>query len=117
MKINCLPIDVYRFRLGDCTNSGISSMFPELLVYCPDGNISFDSDYSIPVNFCMVEKRSLFGGIHMTIVPATVNESGQIVKRPGWWMYGGNIADASDSRFTALKGHYYPLKIHDRREK
>ena len=118
MKINCLSIEVYRNdRFGDCTNKGISSRFNELLLACLDGNISFDSDKELPLNFCMINRRQLFGDEeHQSIVPATVDENGRVIARPGWWMCGGNIACTSDSRFTELKGHYYPLKIHDRRE-
>lgn len=118
MKINCLPIEVYKNgRFGDCTNNGISSRFSTLLLACPDGHITFDSDKELPLNFCMIERRRLFGNEeHQSIIPATVDETGKVVARPGWWMFGGNIASTSDSRFTRLKGHYYPLDIHDRQE-
>ena len=43
-------------------------------------------------------------------------EDGQIVPRPGWWMFGGNIADTSDSRWRELTYLGYPLHIHDRKE-
>ncbi len=117
-KINCLPVNVYKNPSGDCTNRGISSRFRELLVYCPDGHESFDSEKETPLNFCMVERQTFFGGrtANTVIVPAMVDDAGNVVKRPGWWMYGGNIADTSDSRFTQLKGGYYPLHIHDRKE-
>ena len=113
MIINCLPVEVYRSHYGDCTNGGISSRYLELLVACPDGHIHFDSEKELPLNFCAI--REWYGSTH--IVPAMVDENGMIKERPGWWMYGGNIGDTSDSRFTALKGHHYPLHIHDRREK
>ena len=117
MKIRYLDVDVYRRHSGDCTNGGVSSYFNQLLVACPNGPWTFDSDREIPLNFCMVEKRNFHDGLsNVRIVPATINESGEVVKRPGWWMYGGNIAEASDSRFSEMAGHYYPLKIHDRRE-
>jgi len=112
MKINCLSIDVYRFRHGDCTNGGISSRFGELLVFCHDGPRSFFSEHELPLNFCTVER--IYGISH--IVPAMVTEDGQIVPRPGWWMFGGNIADTSDSRWRELTGLGYPLHIHDRKE-
>ena len=112
MKVNCLPVYVYRNNvIGDCTNDGISKYFKELLVYCPDGHITFDSDECTPLNFCIVD--SMRGQKY--IVPACIDEYG-ICARPGWWMNGGNIASTSDSRFSHLTGHYYPLKIHDRKE-
>ena len=120
MKIHCLDVDVYRNdTFGDCTNGGVSSRFNRLLVACPNGPITFDGEKEVPLNFCIIEKRNLFGGTlpDVRIIPATVDESGQIVKRPGWWMYGGNIAACADSRFSEMNGHYYPLKIHDRQER
>lgn len=113
-KIRCLAINVYRSAaLGDCTNRGISSRFDTLLLACPDGPITFDADAETPLNFCMLERRLGY----TDIVPAAVNERGEIVPRgPYWWSCGGNIASTSDSRLSALAGHYYPIKIHDRRE-
>ena len=121
MNIHTLDVEVYRFPLGDCTNNGVSSRFRTLAIACPDGNNVFDSDIAIPVNFCMIERRrikNIYGREeyeYMDIVPATVNELGQIVKRPGWWMYGGNIAETSDSRFRVMTAGY-PVRIHDRQE-
>ena len=112
MRINALAVSVFRFPLGDCTNNGISSWFDELLIACPDGPRSFFSEHEVPLNFCMIERT--FGVAHL--VPATVDENGCVVKRPGWYMHGGNIADTSDSRFRELSGVHYPLHIHDRSE-
>ena len=113
MKVNCLPVYVYKNNvLGDCTNNGISSRFNTLLVYCPEGHRTFDSDKEIPLNFCVLRERA--GYIH--IVPAMITETGKVAARPGWWMNGGNIAATSDSRLSEMTGHNYPLNIHDRRE-
>lgn len=111
--IHCLPVEVYKFPYGDCTNHGVSNRFRELLVACPDGNIKFDSSKELPLNFCMIRPWH-YNTMH--IVPAMVDEYGRVVERPGWWSYGGNIACTSDSRFSEMTGHYYPLKIHDRKE-
>ena len=117
MKIRCLPFYVYRnSTIGDCTNSGVSSMFNELLVYCPTGHRSFESTEEIPLNFCMVDKKVVMGKTHYNICPACVDDNGKVVKRPYWWMNGGNIAHACDSRVRDLTGDYSPLMIHDRRE-
>lgn len=110
--IHALSVDVYRFPMGDCSNNGISNRFSELLISCPDGPHSFDPSVEIPLNFCMISWT--MGNAH--IVPATVSETGRVVARPGWFMYGGNIAEASDSRFYELTGVRYPLHIHDRKE-
>lgn len=120
MKINCLPVYVYRNSLGDCTNRGISSRFDTLLLACADGHVSFDSDTETPLNFCAIfsRRRPTFDRPeHLYIAPAMVDENGRITQRPGWWMNGGNIASTSDSRFSELTGHGYPLNIHDRQER
>ena len=118
MKINCLRVTVYRNPYGDCSNNGISNRFQELLVYCPNGPHHFFSEHELPLNFCMVD--SFRSGVdwpgYSYIIPAMVNESGQVVRRPGWFMAGGNIVDTSDRRWHELTGTPYPLKIHDRTE-
>lgn len=116
MKIRCLSVDVYRSPSGDCSNGGVSSRFRSLLLYCPDGPESFDSDVETPMNFCFVRHHHYTFGDYGEIVPACVLSSGRIVARPHHYMFGGNIGYASDSRFTNLAGTFYPLKIHDRRE-
>ena len=118
MKVNCLPVQVYRCNFGDCSNNGISARFDELLVACPSGPRYFFSEHELPLNFCMVD--SFRPGVdwpgYSYIVPAMVTENGQIVRRPCWFMNGGNIAGTSDSRWRELTGTPYPLKIHDRQE-
>lgn len=117
MKVNCLPVEVYRFPLGDCTNCGISSRFDDLLIYCPSGHVSFDSDTETPLNFCAIFRKETYTGPdYLYVAPAMVDEEGRIVRRPFWYMKGGNIADTSDSRFHEMNGHHYPLHIHDRHE-
>ncbi len=112
MLIHCLPVEVYRFPIGDCTNNGVSSRFDTLLVACSEGNRFFDPEKEIPINFCMVR---WFRGIAQ-LVPATVTEDGSVIERPGWWMRSGNIADSCDSRWSELTGLPYPIHIHDRKE-
>lgn len=114
MIIRYLDVDVFRSPDGDFSNNGVSSRFRELAVACPDGIWSFDSEKELPLNFCMIEYRPYID--HFDIVPAMV-EDGKIVKRPGGWMSGGNIAYTCDSRFHAMKGNHYPLQILDKIEK
>lgn len=116
MKIKCLRIDVYRHGKWDATNGGISSRFSELLMACPDGPDGFDTADGIPENFCMADHRHIFDEDHVRIVPATVDESGNVKPRAGWWMFGGNLAYASDSRFREETRTFYPICIHDRQE-
>lgn len=105
MKLRALPIRVYRDNgLGDSTNNGISSRYDELLLLCEDGHVIIDMD-NPPENLVNIVERKLFGEIYLHIEPyARPQHIG--------WMYGGNIACTSDSRFKSR----YPLKIHDRQE-
>ena len=59
--IKAVPVSVYRHGHTDCTNGGVSSKYEKLLVECPDGYIDIDMD-NPPKNFCVVERRRLFGG-------------------------------------------------------
>ena len=115
MKVRCIRVDIFKDRTGDCSNRGISSRFSSVLLPCEVGPLSFDGEEETPLNFCMICSRFLFGEIYLDVVPAMINERGQIVPRPGWWMFGGTIAHSSDSRFSDMAGRY-PLKIRDRRE-
>ena len=119
MKIRTITAYVYRNnRLGDCTNHGISGKYDTLMIACPDGPDTVDSE-NLPENFCMLELRKVFGNtIIPTIYPAEVTEKGEIVKRGGkWYMMGGNFAHTSDSRFSDMaKGYYGAIAIHDRYE-
>ena len=115
MMIHALSVNVYRNNtIGDCTNGGLSSRFDTILVAMPEGNHVFDPDKMIPLNLCVIERICHRDCEHVRLVPATVDESGNVVKRPGWWMFGGNIARTSDSRF--YEQTLYALDIHDRRE-
>jgi hypothetical protein len=103
--MRALPIDVYRENsLGDCTNGGISSVYDRLLLLCEDGQVEIDPE-NPPENLVKIVERNLFGRIHKHIEPVARPEG-------AGWMYGGNIACTSDSRFNSD----YPLKIHDRQE-
>ena len=106
MKIaRALPIDVYRTTgLGDCTNGGISSHYDTLLLLCDDGHREVDLD-NPPENLVKIVERQLWGETHLHIEPYAQPEH-------IGWMYGGNIAYTSDSRFKSR----YPLRIHDRQE-
>ena len=104
--MRALPINVYRCGHGDCTNGGISSRFNSLLLLCDDGFIEIDEN-NPPENLVKIVKRHLLGRDYLHIVPVARPDSGC-----AGWMYGGNIACTSDSRF----GSDYPLKIHDRQE-
>ena len=108
-KIKCLSVNVYKFPLGDCANGGVSGKFSTLLIPCDDGNETVDLD-NPPENFCIVDKRILWGEKHYRIIPYALKQSGR------WVMMGGNFAYTSDSRFEECTESWNPLPIHDRVE-
>ena len=106
-KVQGLVIYVYRGKFGDCSNGGISSRYNELILVGEgiEGPEVVDLD-NPPENAVKIVKRKLFGGSEEYMHIEPLNNEGK------WFMYGGNIACASDSRFPSR----YPLKIHDRYE-
>ena len=104
--MKAISVYVYKLSLGDCTNGGISARYKTILLEHPRGNYDID-EQNLPENFCVVVTRQLFGKEYKHIEPyASASGVG--------WMYGGNIAGCSDSRFSELS--QYPLCIHDRTE-
>lgn len=105
--MKALPISVYRTdRLGDCTNGGISSRYDTLLLACDDGYIDVDEN-NPPENLVKLVVRYFGGQEYKHLEPVNRPDNGCV-----GWMYGGNIASTSDSRFPSQ----YPLKVHDRQE-
>lgn len=106
--MRALPIQIFKSKVGDCSNGGISSKYNEILVECPDGHIEVDEN-NLPENFCKIVTRDLGFAVVQHVEP--------VVKPNGvGWMYGGCIVDTSDSRWSRLKGNYSPLKLLDRCE-
>ncbi len=106
--MRALPIEIFKSEFGDCSNGGISSKYKEILVECPDGHIEIDEN-NPPENLCKIVTED-FGFAVVQHVEPVVRPNGV------GWMYGGCIVDTSDSRWSRLKGNYYPLKLHDRCE-
>ena len=107
--MKALPIYVYKTRSGDCTNGGITSKYNELLLICEDGFVDVDEN-NPPENLVKVVTRKLWDGEYKHIEPYARTDKGCV-----GWMFGGNIAHTSDSRFSRVAGNY-PLKVHDRQE-
>ena len=99
-----LLVEVYRpVNRVDCTNNGISSAVNSVLLCGADIPEIFTASEDCPP--VRLVKRQLRDGEYLHIEPW---------ERPtgSGWMYGGNIADTSDSR----KPWKYPVHIHDRQE-
>lgn len=107
--MKALPIEVYRRRGVDCSNDGISSKFDTLLLVCDEGFLDVDEN-DPPENLVRMVKRYLFGQDVYSIRPW------QDPVGVGW-MFGGNFAHTSDSRFSRMcGGQYGAIAIHDRQE-
>jgi hypothetical protein len=104
-------VSVYRNAemSGDCTNGGPSSKVTRFCVT----NVSGPFDPSADAPAAILEKGPLES---VRLVPQSIKDSGR------WYMFGGNCALTSDSRFSdtieKLLGHrfYGAVKIHDRVE-
>lgn len=104
----------------DCTRNGVSKRFSRLrVIYVHDeylGNSrqavldSLALTSGIEDNDVILVRRSPCGSRADTIVPVSVFVSGK------WFMNGGNYADSCDSRWSAMKGFYGAMPIHDRIE-
>lgn len=110
-----LIVSVYRDASGyDCTLGGVSSKHKDLLVVNVEG--PFEPAADLPA---VILERHVPGCLR--IVPA-VREGSKWVRASGWWMFGGNFAHTSDSRFgeaaRALLGteFYGAVAVHDRQE-
>lgn len=104
-KLRGLTAYVYKNALiGDCTNGGTSSKVDKITIVNAEG--PSEADESAPA--FVVITRNIGGEIYKHLQPA--NDEGKPL--PGWFMFGGNYAETSDSRFP----NRYPLAIHDRQE-
>lgn len=103
-----LHVDIYKCNLGDCTNGGISSKAHELCLVNVPG--PFEPNKKIPA--ALLVEGNLRNSAK--IVPLKETRKGK------WFMFGGNFAYSSDSRFCdtveKLQGTSSPVAIHDRTE-
>jgi hypothetical protein len=110
-------------RGGDCTNGGISSRAPYLTVFGHDepfkpGDFTFCGEPAPPVRLRPSNLRSPAAPPHLVPIDPETGE-----KCPGWFMFGGNVATCSDSRFGEMVERVSPgfqyvaaVSIHDRQE-
>jgi hypothetical protein len=105
--MNGLIIEVYRDAHGyDTTNNGISSKYDSLTLIGPGISGPFAPTPERPAVRMVV--KNFAGDEYRSLVPC--DDDGNLL--PGWYMFGGNYAKCSDSRFPFS----YPLPIHDRLE-
>lgn len=94
-----LLIEIYHSRF-DATNGGVTATAQEAILVGPGIPGLFEAGEDRPA--LRLVERVLFGEVYRHLEPV----------EPGQYMFGGNIAYSSDSRFPSR----YPLKVHDRKE-
>lgn len=108
--MKALRINVYRHNTdpfyGDCTNGGITSKFDDLLLIHDEGFVDIDLN-NVPDNAVVLVERYICGRVYKHLEPLKGTDRGCV-----GWMFGGNLAYTSDSRFPSD----YPLCVHDRQE-
>ena len=103
--------EIFRWKLGDCSNGGLSSKVDTVTVISAEG--PFQPDAEAPA----VELKSIHvSGSHYDHVYA------KPIGIKGHSMAGGTFIHSTDSRFgkavEKLAGHehHYPIALHDRVE-
>lgn len=112
-----LLVSVYRSGNGDCTNNGMSAKVTKLCLVNVEGPFNPSEDAPAAL---LVKNDNLRQATQLAkIVPA----DGHGMRREGWFMFGGNYAACSDSRFgeamarlTGIDYASYAVPIHDRQE-
>jgi hypothetical protein len=106
-----LHVDIYKNPLGDCTNNGISSRVKGFTITNVEGPFEPCKDYPAAI----IRDDKPLGRPYPKIVPTELHNSKK------WVMFGGNIANSSDTRFCeavreADGGPFAALPIFDRVE-
>ena len=113
-----LTVEIYRFPHGDCTNGGISTGHNRLCIVNIDGPTKPND--GAPA--ALLVKGNVPGSAK--VIPAVEVDGAWVAyddpNRVGP-MFGGNIADSSDSRWNTAVGRITgawgaPVHIHDRYE-
>ena len=104
MKVHVISAEIYRDHLGDSTNGGMSSRHKEVLIIVDRGlPLEFDEN-NPPENLVVLETGFMGRKYLRPFKSADPNKTG--------YMFGGNFAYSSDSRFP----FDYPLGIYDRQD-
>lgn len=108
-----LSVDILRGTMGDCTNNGVTSVAKcfrentQFVIQCNDGPITQeDVDRA---GYVVLVAGEAGGRMHLKPMEDTWPTCYK------WYMFGGNFAYSSDSRFSRLNNGC-PIHIHDRTE-
>lgn len=111
-----LIVSVLRDGRGDRSRGGLTAEHQELTVVNVDGPFGPADDRP-----AVMLIQGPGAGPNPVLVPAVKNEAGDWQPAPGWWMFGGNYAVTTDSRFSealrrlgATRG--MAPRVHDRIE-
>jgi hypothetical protein len=119
MRSQGLIVSVLRNAGPDCSLGGLTADHDRLTVVNIDGPFGPKDDR--PAVMLIQGPGTEHSGSNPILVPAVKDEAGDWQPAPGWWMFGGNYAATSDSRFSEavakLAGtRSMAPKVHDRIE-
>jgi len=100
-------VDVYRANGHDCSMGGISSKHEAITITGPGIPEIEEPSEKYPEMIFEPNANRVDG--NLALYPPDSYSEGKRVK---WYMFGGNFAWSSDSRFPSAQ----PIKIHDRHE-
>ena len=100
-----LTVEIFRWKLGDCSNKGISSQVDQVFVICPNGNLRA-SETDLPI-VKIVERAGYKSAVQCY-------DNGKTKNFRGTPMMGGCFIYTTDSRFRRIAE--YPVALHDRFE-
>lgn len=103
--VRVISAKIFRSSLGDCSNGGLSSIYDEACIPCPDGWKEVPEDDPRLVTI----REGYRGTYHATPT------NGKRKDATGW-MFGGCFIYSSDSRFHDKIPFYGALALHDRQE-
>ena len=104
--MRCLPVEVYKCNLGDCSNGGLSSKVNEVYIPCASGFLNVEED---DPKLVRIVTKDLGFSKHTHAEPVAEKPKGTV-----GYMFGGTFIYSSDSRFRDIA--QYPIPLHDRVE-
>lgn len=113
MALDRLMVNVYKHADGsDCSNNGISARHSRVMLVQDSVQrhevLEIQKTLKCPV--AQIVRRKLFHNQEIYI-HADSTERNDVC-----YMAGGAMLYSSDSRWSELVGHSYPIKLHDRQE-
>jgi len=96
----------------DCANGGLSERVNNVIIVVTDEqakelSLPFEPSESHPA--VKLVKRTICGELYVHAEPINPPPKGMV-----GWCAGGTFIETSDSRYSKIVGHPYPIPLHDR---